>query len=257
VTHVSKPIPGRKTADRGLSPSRQTHLGLMLCSRHFRCDLKHQPRKQTFWPHRSASRRRPEPPTKLNPRDQNYVARSRSVVGHMHESEPGGSTDLLLCCRGHLDPPCRRPSFARHPGLAGALATIRSVASASAENGSLRPGSETGAPGAKRRPAERDPLRRGAATLGAASPTQTCLRCRTGIPSSTPRALLRADRRARRRSRSTSAHFQPRRKLSRPRGEASHPPTSIERDPNDRQTRNPARRSSARAFSSARFPWAE
>jgi hypothetical protein len=34
-------------------------------------------------------------------------------------------------------------------------------------------------------------------------------------------------------------------------------PTSIERDPNDRQTRNPARRSSARAFSSARFPWAE
>jgi hypothetical protein len=58
----------------------------------------------------------------------------------MHESEPGASTNLLLCCRGHLDPPCRRPSFARHPGLAGALATIRSVASASAESGSLRPG---------------------------------------------------------------------------------------------------------------------
>jgi len=41
---------------------------------------------------------------------------------------------------------------ARHPGLAGALATIRSVASASAESGSLRPGSETGAPGARQTP---------------------------------------------------------------------------------------------------------
>ena len=30
----------------------------------------------------------------------------------MHESEPGASTDLLLCRRVHLDPPCRRPSFA-------------------------------------------------------------------------------------------------------------------------------------------------
>ena len=55
----------------------------------------------------------------------------------------------------------------------------------------------------------RGPFRRGAATLGAASPTQTCLRCRTGISSSTPRALLRADRRARRRCPWLSAHTNP------------------------------------------------
>ena len=49
MTHVSKPIPGRKTADRGLSPSRQTHLGLMLCmSALFAATLSTSPANRRF-----------------------------------------------------------------------------------------------------------------------------------------------------------------------------------------------------------------
>jgi hypothetical protein len=53
----------------------------------------------------------------------------------------------------------------------------------------------------ERHPREHDRFRRGGAALrvGSRPPTQTCLRCRTGISSVTPRALLGAGSRASRR----------------------------------------------------------